>query len=73
MKPLAFDMEKKIIRGDVIYAMTARRSGKSRLTKILVEREKLARENEALHKTSAFLADEARRTERAMERARYRR
>ncbi len=34
---------------------------------------KLARENAELHKTNAYLAEQARSAERAMERARYRR
>lgn len=56
---------------DLIIA--ARRSGKSRMLLEFVKGAKLAAENVALHKTAAFLADEARRTEKAMERGRYRR
>ena len=32
---------------------------------------RVARENDALHKTNAFLAEQARRVERDMERARF--
>jgi hypothetical protein len=65
------DEKKKVV------FMMARRSGKSLFSKLVREemarRDKLAQENAALHQTAAFLADEARRTEKAMERGRYRR
>lgn len=54
-----------------------RMSGKSQFNKMIQKMKegetKLSRENAALHKTSAFLADEARRTERAMVRGRWHR